>query len=45
MPIALAFEKRLTAVLDARERRTLDALADRLLARARSLAEDAPEGR
>lgn len=45
VPIALAFEKRLTAVLDARDRRTLDELTDRLLARARALAENAPPQR
>lgn len=45
VPIALAFEKRLTAVLDARDRRTLDQLTDRLLARARALPEEAPSRR
>ena len=42
VPIALDYEKRLVAALDAGERRRLDALTDRLLERARALGGDGP---
>lgn len=42
VPIALDYEKRLVAALDAGERRRLDALTDRLLERARALGGAGP---
>ena len=42
VPIALDYEKRLVATLDAADRRRFDALTDRLLERARALGGAAP---
>ena len=42
VPIALDYEKRLVATLDAGERRRFDALTDRLLERARALGGAGP---